>query len=97
MKFGLRLQQNKSQYRFVQSNDAVVHTEFDSCLVERKYEQNKPVDNTIYGMSFIKLKKIEFEMNADVSDKQVYLELLLINQREKIILEKNKGSNVYLK
>jgi|LakMenEpi03Aug12_release.lakeMendotaPanAssembly.Ray.scaffolds.fasta_scaffold3642356_1 hypothetical protein len=36
-------------------------------------------------------------MNADVSDKQVYLELLLINQREKIILEKNKGSNVYLK
>ena len=36
-------------------------------------------------------------MNADVSDRQVYLELVLSNQHEKIILEKNKGSNIYFK
>jgi hypothetical protein len=36
-KFGLRLENNKEQYRFVDGEDVVVHTQFSCCLVERKY------------------------------------------------------------
>ena len=57
-KFGIRLENNKSQYRFVDSEEIVVHTFFKCCLVERNYELPEPVDNTIYGMSFIELTAI---------------------------------------
>jgi hypothetical protein len=63
-------------------------------LIERNYLPPPQKDNTIYGMSFIELQEVEFEVNEDPSTRHIFLEVALSNQYLKVYLEKIEGSNI---